>query len=383
LAANTAEGSQVRSSPPPARPHEIFSAKPKTEPQPLTPPVDDQDDAADEQQDYGSGWQDLGIGRLLALALVLALLVPAGVWMLEAQLKKEEQASVPPPPAGPEGRTGAAIKPASERKPAEAAAKRPPATVEIGSPVKEAATGKPRAEKPETIPPPETKHPQEGAPPLQPVAVATALCGLEERAGEAQLRMEGAGQMMGGADESFKKLFAEGFIRQSCLVRDLHQKAEQLGQKIKEAEEKRDKAKEQMETRAEASSPRVASQKQDKKAGPETESASERKRLEATMQEQQSLMLTLSAERKRIEAEKIAAAQKLNERLKELKLARGFENTPGDTIDKPPAQLPADAIPLANAKKSGASKCADILSRLQLGDYNQSDLNALRQCELR
>jgi hypothetical protein len=257
--------------------------------------------------------------------------------------------------------------------------------------VKEAATGKPRAEKPETIPPPETKHPQEGAPPLQPVAVATALCGLEERAGEAQLRMEGAGQMMGGADEAFKKLFAEGFIRQSCLVRDLHQKAEQLGQKIKEAEEKRDKAKEQLETRAEASSPRVASQKQDKKPGPETESASERKRLEATMQEQQSLMLTLSAERKRIEAEKIAAAQKLNERLKELKLARDFEplqekntpeNTPGDTIDKP-AQLPADAIPLANAKKTGASKCADILSRLQLGDYNQSDLNALRQCELR
>jgi hypothetical protein len=101
------------------------------------------------------------------------------------------------------------------------------------------------------------------------------------------------------------------------------------------------------------------------------------------MQEQQSLMLTLSAERKRIEAEKIAAAQKLNERLKELKLARGFENTPGDTIDKPPAQPPANAIPLANAKKPGASKCADILSRLQLGDYNQSDLNALRQCELR
>ncbi|HXW21647.1 MAG TPA: hypothetical protein VEK14_01925, partial [Rhodomicrobium sp.] len=195
-------------------------------------------------------------------------------------------------------------------------------------------------------------------------------------------------QMMEGADEAFKKLFAGGFIRQSCLVRDLHQKSEQLEQKIKEAGEKRDKAKEQLETRAGASLPRVAGQKQDKKVEPETESASERKRLEATMQEQQSLMLTLSAERKRIEAEKIAAAQTLNERLKELKLARDFEplqekNTPGDTIDKPPAQLPANAIPLANAKKSGASKCSDILSRLQLGDYNQSDLNALRQCELR
>ena len=194
--------------------------------------------------------------------------------------------------------------------------------------------------------------------------------------------------MMKGADEAFKKLFAEGFIRQSCLVRDLHQKAEQLGQKIKEAEEKRDKAKEQLETRAEASSPRVAGQKQDKKARPETEPESERKRLKAAMQEQQSLMLTLSVERKRIEAEKTAAEQTLNERLKGLKVARDFEplqekDTPGDTIDKPPAQRPANAIPLANAKKSGASKCSDILSRLQLGDYNQSDLNALRQCELR
>jgi hypothetical protein len=99
-------------------------------------------------------------------------------------------------------------------------------------------------------------------------------------------------------------------------------------------------------------------------------------------------VLTLSAERQRIEAEKIAAEQTLNERLKEQKLAHDFEPPPeksasGNNIEEQPAQPPANAVPLANAKKSVALKCSDILMRLQLGESSQSDLDALRQCALR
>jgi len=193
---------------------------------------------------------------------------------------------------------------------------------------------------------------------------------------------------MVGADQAFKRLFAEGFLRQSCHVRDLHQKAEQLEEKIKEAEEKRDKARVQLETRVEASSSPVSGQKQADKAIPEREPESARERLQATVQEQQSLVLTLSAERQRIEAEKIAAEQTLNERLAELKLVPDIESLQeksalGNSRDEPSAKLPANAVPIANAKKSGASKCSDILSRLQLGEQSQSDLDALRQCELR
>jgi hypothetical protein len=78
----------------------------------------------------------------------------------------------------------------------------------------------------------------------------------------------------------------------------------------------------------------------------------------------------------------------LNERLKEQKLAHDFEplqekSASGNNIDEPSPQLPANAVPLANAKKSVALKCSDILMRLQLGESSQSDLDALRQCALR
>ena len=392
--------------------------------------TDDEDDEVDETQDFGSNWRGLGIGRLLVLALVLVLFISAGLWMLEAQFKKQEQAArpdprhaaierlgsdrpasqaqpppagskepsptaspaeqtpVPPAPAEPENRTAAVIKPVSEMRPAEAPAKLPPAAVKIAPPVKE--TEKPRAKEAEAIPPPEIKHPQEAASLSPAFAVATAICGLETRASEGQPKTEGANQalILKGADQAFERRFAKGFIQQSCLVRDLHQKAEQLGEKIKEAEEKRDKSRDQLEARVEASSSPVSGQKQGDKATPETKSESERERLRATVQEQQSLMLTLSAERQRIEAEKIAAEQTLNERLKEQKLTHNCEppqekSASGNTIDEPSAQLPANAVPLANAKKSVALKCSNLLSRLELGKSDQSDHDALRRCKLR
>jgi hypothetical protein len=339
--------------------------------------TDDEDEEVDETRDFGSGWRNLGIGRLLVLALVLALFISAGLWMLEAQFQKQEQAArldprnaarermgperstfqAQPPPAR-SGKPSPTASPAEQtpvppvpaepesRPAAEAPANFPPAAVEMAPPLKEAATEKPPAK--EAIPPLEIKHPQEAAPPSPAFVVATAICGLEARANEGQPKTEAANRalILKGADQAFERRFAEGFIQQSCLVRDLHQKAEQLEEKIKEVEEKRDKSR-----------------------------------------EQQSLMLTLSAERQRIEAEKIAAEQTLNERLKEQKLARDFEllqeKSASGSIDEPSSQLPANAAPLANAKRLVALKCSNLLSRLQLGESDQSDHDALRHCKLR
>jgi serine/threonine protein kinase len=433
LTATRAEGARVKAPPSAPPPNGKSSPAARTVPNSSAPIPQERDnghDHIDEIPDFGSNWRGLGIGRLLVLALVLALFISAGLWMLEAQFEKQQQAAhlnpgnaasertgpdrpasqAQPPPAGskdssptaspseqtpvptapakPESRTAAVIKPGSEVRPAEAPAKLPPATVKIAPPVKEAE--KPQAKEAEAIPPPETKHPQEAASPSPAFAVATAICGLEARASEGQPKTEGADQalILKGADQAFERRFAEGFIQQSCLVRDLHQKAEQLGEKIKEAEEKRDKAKEQLEARVEAPPSPVSGQKQGNEVRPETKSEPERERLKATVQEQQSLMRTLSAERQRIETDEIAAEQTLNERLKEQKLAHDFEplqekSASGNNIDEPSAQLPANPAPLANAKKSVALKCSDVLMRLQLGESSQSDLDALRQCALR
>jgi serine/threonine protein kinase len=435
LTATRAERAKVKAPPSAPPPNGKSSPAARTVPNssaPIPQEPDNGHNQIDETPDFGSNWRGLGIGRLLVLALVLALFISAGLWMLEAQFQKQQQAArpdprhaaiervgsdrpasqeqpppagskersptanpseqtpVPPAPAEPESRTAAVIKPGSEVRPAEAPAKHPLPTAEIAPPVKEAATEKPRAKEAEAIPPPEIKHPQEAASPLPAFAVATAICGLEARASEGQPKPEGADQalILKGAGQAFERRFAEGFIQQSCLVRDLHQKAEQLGEKIKEAEEKRDKAKEQLEARVEAPPSPVSAQKQGNEVRLETKSEPERERLKATVQEQQSLMRTLSAERQRIETEKIAAEQTLNERLKEQKLAHDFEplqekSASGNNIDEPSAQLPANPAPLANAKKSVALKCSDVLMRLQLGESSQSDLDALRQCALR
>jgi hypothetical protein len=346
------------------------------DPSNLTVETDDEDDEVDETRGFGSGWRGLGIERLLVVAVVLVLLISAA--------SPSEQTPVPPAPAKPESRTVAVFKPVW---PAEA----PPIyTGNSGTRTAYKRDRKGASQGSGTEPAPEIKRPQEAAPPSPAFPVATAIYGLEARASEVQPKTEGANQtlILKGADQAFEKSFAEGFIRQSCLVRDPRQKAEQLGEKIKEAEEKRDKSREQLETRVETSSSPVSGQKQGNKATPVTESESERERLKATVQEQQSLMLTLSAERQRIEAEKIAAEQTLNERLKERKLAHDCEplqekRASGNNIDEPSAQPPAHAGPLASVKKSVALKCSDILSRLQLGESSRSDLDALRQCKLR
>ena len=431
LTATRAEGAKVKAPPSAPPPNGKLSPAARTVPNssaPIPQKLDNRHDHIDETPDFGSNWHGLGIGRLLVLALVLALIISAGLWMLEAQFKKQQQAArldprqaaiervgsdrpasqeqppsasskdrsptaspaaqtpPPPAPAKPEPRTAEVIKP--EVRPVEAAAKLPPATAKIASPIKE--TEKPQAKEAEAILPLEIKHPQEAAPPSPAFAVATAICGLETRAGEGQPKTEGANQalILKGADQAFERRFAEGFIQQSCLVRDLHQKAEQLVEKIKEAEEKRDKAREQLEARVASLPSPISGQIQANEIRPETKSEPERERLKATVQEQQSLMLTLSAERQRIEADKVAAEQTLNERLKEQKLAHDFEplqekSASGNTVDEPSARLPANAAPSANAKKSVALKCSDILMRLQLGESSQSDLEALRQCALR
>ena len=99
MAANLAEGPQNHA-PPPAVP-------PNGPPPPVTKPLakngasappdgetdDDDDDDLDEHRDFGSGWRGLGIGRLLVLAVLLALLIPAGFWLLESQFRKEPEQS--------------------------------------------------------------------------------------------------------------------------------------------------------------------------------------------------------------------------------------------------------------------------------------------------
>ena len=185
-----------------------LSAKVST-PQPSTPPAatdDEEDDELDDHEDFGGGWQGLGIGRVLVLALVLALFVSAGLWMLEAQFKKQEQA----------------------------------ARLASGSPL-----------------------------PLS----------------DAQPTVEGADKIIQGADQAFNKLLAEG-------LRDLPQKTEQPREKIKEAEEKRDKAGEESQTLVEASAPRVSGQKQGNEIKlPETKPEPQREQIETTMQKPKSLVI--------------------------------------------------------------------------------------------
>lgn len=188
------------------------------------------------------------------------------------------------------------------------------------------------------------------------------------------------------SDLAEKALFLQEFAQRERAIKELNQRAEQLETKIKEAQKRRDEAKEQLASRAEASSPPPSVGKNDSnKVEPEL-SKSERERLAATVQEQQSLVLTFSAERQRIEAEKKAAEQTSNERLQTQTWVPDAgppqeKSASGNMTGAAFPQMPPYAGPLANAQKTAASKCADILARLQLGEQSQSDLNALKQCE--
>ncbi len=187
------------------------------------------------------------------------------------------------------------------------------------------------------------------------------------------------------SDLAERARFLQEFAQREGVIKELNQKAEQLETKIKEAQKKRDQAKEQLASRAEASSPPPSDKNDSNKVEPES-SKSERERLAATVQEQQSLVLTLSAERQRIEAEKKAAEQTSNERLQTQTWVPDTgppqeKSASGNMTGAVFPQMPPHAGPPANAQKTAASKCADILARLQLGEQSQSDLNALKQCE--
>ncbi len=101
MAANLAESAQVHAAPSAkpsvVPPNGISSPATKAAPKPSAsiPPAEteDEEDDLDETHDFGSGWLDLGIGRLLTVAVVLALLISGGLWMLEAHFKKQEQAA--------------------------------------------------------------------------------------------------------------------------------------------------------------------------------------------------------------------------------------------------------------------------------------------------
>ena len=96
-AANLADGAQIHAPPSAVAPKGKSppAAKPVPNSSASTPhgETDDEDDDLEETRDFGSSWRGLGIGRLLILALVLVLLISAGLWMLEGQFRKQPEQS--------------------------------------------------------------------------------------------------------------------------------------------------------------------------------------------------------------------------------------------------------------------------------------------------
>ncbi len=235
-----------------------------------------------KRQDLKSGWRGLRVRRLLFVAPVLALIAPAGLWMFKAQFQKQEQAALVEPQnavseaAGPD-------RPAShEQAQLEGPKER---SLIFSSP--EHALASPAPAKPES----QTAAVFEPRSEMRSNASAAAVCGLEGRASEVQSTVADVHRMLKSADQALQRLLAEGYLRQSCPDGDLRQEAEHLEKRVKEAEEKRDTARERAEARVETPLPRIAGEKQGKEAKLETKSDSQRERLEATAQKQQRLVV--------------------------------------------------------------------------------------------
>ncbi len=89
--ANLAEGSQVLSSfasPSGSSPRAAGEVSNNSAYAPNTD-TGDEDDELDETGDFGSNWHGLGLGRLIVGVSVLALLILAGLWMLEPQFENQ------------------------------------------------------------------------------------------------------------------------------------------------------------------------------------------------------------------------------------------------------------------------------------------------------
>jgi formylglycine-generating enzyme required for sulfatase activity len=193
MTANLAESAQVHAArfakPSVAPPKGASSPAAKAAPKPSAsiPPAETEDED-DEFEDAQGSW-GLGIGRLLVFAAVVVLLISAGLWLLEAQFRKQpeqssqldpgkaapslpaapdrvasqdrpsqagnrersamarppEQNPVKPAPAEPDTRTAASPQPGPQTRPSEPPASYPPASENVAPP-SNAANEKPQSQ---------------------------------------------------------------------------------------------------------------------------------------------------------------------------------------------------------------------------------------------
>jgi uncharacterized caspase-like protein len=172
------------------------------------------------------------------------------------------------------------------------------------------------------------------------------------------------------------------YAKREELIRELSLRAEQLGEKIRQAEDNRVKAIKDLELEKERQVTSVAPRKEEIKKG-EAEAS---ERLAAAVHEQETVVLTLSAERQRIEEKRKSAERASEERLRSqnLLLDRNQDKERNASLGK--MDEAAFPQPSTNALSNRTSriavpKCGEIIARLQLGEQTQSDLDALKQCQ--
>ena len=172
------------------------------------------------------------------------------------------------------------------------------------------------------------------------------------------------------------------YAKREQIIRELSLRTEQLGEKIKQAEDNRLKGIKELELEKER---QVASQAPKREETRKAE-AEANERLAAAVHEQETRVLTLSAERQRIEEERKITERASQERLKTHNWALDpnqvtERNTLNGRVDDTSFPQPASAAPLPRSSRIAAPKCAEIISRLQLGEQTQSELDALKQCQ--